>query len=428
MRKLAIITLLLCALPIFAQLSKVEKVLQEADFHNNREEYSLAIPYYIEYLKTNDHDYEAFHRLGVCYFRVKDFEKARENFRRAALLCPVNEKEKLATYYSNLSAAYSYLQDYEKGFQYALKAYNINETLLTLFNAASLANNNNRFSEGIKLLDRSKLTKNNNFNALYGLFYYKEGNYEKSIKYYEEFFSKYDPVNNTTDFIMEDEKLNLFKSYLSSAANPSNKFDQERLQKITTLYLDILQSEAKNELFGLFRDETRVWNNNERSAALINELIKKNPKKFPVENAIAILLAQKNMIQLYHFSNDYLQENIITDDKELFALRSSRYIGFLYMVLTNIPSKTSAISEENTMILKQYFDEIYSKKSYADEELTEQIVAPLKSTLKMFGEIYKSRDDQKKIAPTVLKIVEDFPNKKFREKIQEMLRNGRLEN
>ena len=65
-------------------------------------------------------------------------------------------------------------------------------------------------------------------------------------------------------------------------------------------------------------------------------------------------------------------------------------------------------------------------RSFVQYKSPYKLISALRA--KMFAEIYKSREDQKIIAPTVLKIVEDFPNKKFREKIQEMLKNGRLEN
>lgn len=428
-RKTVSCLLLIFSIVLSAQLSPLRKLQQEAEFHFNRSEYALAIPYYEEYFETNQTDYESYDRLGVCYFRTKEYKKAQENFRRAALLCPVNDKVKLAGYYSNLSAAYSQLNDNEKAYQYALKAYNMDADQQTLFNAASMANNLGRCTEGLKLLDKTTLTKGNEYNALYGLCNLKTGNYEKSIAYYEEFFSRFDPETNKIDFIIPDEKMNLLKAYLSAAADLNNTLSKERIQKITDLYLHLSKDKAtQKKMLRYFAVEVHDWSKSERATNLVKSLTNTNADQISTKDKFFLKLQDMDRKDIYKAADDYLKQNSITDEKELFVIKTFRYIGYLLKVIGEEPDTTLVISEADIKKLKLLFDDIYPKKSYSNEEMTEPVMIPLHRTLEIFRKIAGTSENHKIFAPTVQKIVGDFPNKETRDFINKLLEAGYLEN
>ncbi|MFC6267486.1 tetratricopeptide repeat protein [Frigoriflavimonas asaccharolytica] len=429
MKKLGTILFLIFAIFISAQLSPLEKVLEEADAHYNKNEYALAIPLYKEYFENDQKDYESYDRLGICYYRIDDFENARQNFRRAALLCPVDQKTKLASYYSNLSAAYSHLDDNGKAFDYALKAYRIDQTSHTLFNAASMANNIGRCTEGLKLLDDTKLPMENEYNALYGMCNYREGRYEDAIRYYELFFSSFDAKTNTVDFIIPDEKFILMKCYIKSATEAENELSEERVQKITTLYLDLSKDKVtQKKMLRYLAVEDNSWNKNEISVRLVKNLIKKNEREISAKDKIFMKLAEKGLKDTYKIADDYLKTNTITDEKELFVMKTFRYLGYLYTVIGDDADTTLVIAEADIKKLKFLFDDIYPKKDYTDEEMLESMLIPLHTTLDVFRKIAKTPENQKIFVPTVRKIVGDFPNTKYRDFLRKLMDAGYLEN
>ena len=62
-----------------------------------------------------------------------------------------------------MSAVFSKINEDEKAYDYARKALEIDETSLTLFNAASMANNIEKPEECLKILDNAIIEKNNDF-------------------------------------------------------------------------------------------------------------------------------------------------------------------------------------------------------------------------------------------------------------------------
>ena len=429
MKKIVILLFLSVTTIFSAQLSKVQRILQDSDFHYNRNEYALAIPLYNEYLKINDRDFEAFDRLGICYFRIGDYENAKKNFLNAALSCPAHEKEKLATYYSNLSGAYSNLKEDEKAYEYATKAYNLDRNSQTLFNAASMANNVDRPTEGLKLLDKSTVEKDNSYNALYGMFHYRVGNYATSAQYYELFFSKFSQDEDQIAYDMKNEKLNLLKDYLYLAADEKLPLDNARMQKIKNIYMDIYTVEnGKDELFQMFQDDSYIWNKKERSIAVINKLVEATPGKVSAAEKMMILYAHNDLKNLYEISESYLKENEVKDQKELYKVKMLRYIGYLNLIIGDQPNAQLKIDDKEIKKLKYLFNDMYEKKEYPNEEMTDLMIKPLHFTFDRFRKVYITKEEKKKIAPTVLQIVGDFPNTKMRDSVIGILSAGYLEN
>lgn len=429
MKKIVILLFLSVTTLFPAQLSNVEKILQDSDFHYNRNEYSLAIPLYNEYLNINDRDFEVYDRLAICYFRTGDYENAKKNFLRAALVCPASEKEKLATYYSNLSGTYSTLREDEKAYEYATKAYNLDSNSQTLFNAASMANNLDRPAEGLQLLDKSTVEKDNSYNALYGMFHYRLGNYATSAKYYEQFFSNFSREDNQIAYDMKNEKLNLLKDYLYLAADEKLALNDQQIQKIKEIYINIYTIEdGKEELFEMFQDETHLWNKKKKSVTVINQLIAATPGKVPTAEKLMMLYAQNDLADLYKIADQYLKENDVKDQQELYKVKMLRYIGYLNLIIREQPHPPLQIDEQEIKKLKYLFNDMYEKKDYADEETTDLLIKPLHVTFDRFRKVYKTKEEKRKIAPAVLQIVGDFPNKKLRDSVTEILKAGYLEN
>lgn len=202
-------------LTYFSGMYAQNTTLTEAEELYENKRYKDAIPLFERYLSQENKDYEALSELGLAYFHIENYEKAREKFRLAALYTPVDKTELLASTYSNLSAAYSHSGDRQNAYKYAIKAYEMDKTSeLNLWNASSTSIENFKYAEALKIMKQSNLQKNNAFNTLYGKAYFNIGEYEKSIEYYETFFQNYNPDDNSITLILTDEKKHYFKALL----------------------------------------------------------------------------------------------------------------------------------------------------------------------------------------------------------------------
>ena len=420
--------LLFCTLFFYCQAQTTAQLLQEAESYYQDDDYSKAIPLYEKYLLVNEKDHEALQSAGISYFRLNNYQKAKDKFRLAALYCPADEKSSLASYYTNLSGAYSNLNDNEKAYEYATKAYRIDETSSTLFNAVSMANNINRCPDALKLLKDSKVEKDNNFNALYGICYYKENEYDKSIKHYEDFFANYD-AERSINFIMEDEKQRLFNAYLSAAAIANAPISNERISKIKNLYLDLLKNEDKKEqILNRFTLGASTWNLNRTSAEIINQLVNISAKQIPVKTQLEIKMAQQDFGTMYEMADNYLKQNPKLSSDDLYMVKFYRYIGSLYDFTGNLRKNNFEPDEKKLTSLIAKFKAIYPKKEYAKEELTPELMLTVKTTLEFFKDATKSKEEERKVVPLIQKILINFPNVEVRNSIAEFLSKGTLDN
>lgn len=87
--------------------------------------YEASIEVYEQLLKQNP-NYRYYHsKKGLAYFHLGVYQKAQESFRLATLYANPDNKETLATDYTNLAATYSALDKNEKAYEYSLKAYHL---------------------------------------------------------------------------------------------------------------------------------------------------------------------------------------------------------------------------------------------------------------------------------------------------------------
>lgn len=204
--------------------------------------YDEAILLYNELITRDYKNHEYLNNLGLCYFQSKNYIKAKENFRLAVLY-----SEKNATYYTNLSAAFCKLDEDEKAYDYARKAYDIEETEFTLFNAASFANVIKRFDLCLDLLRKSNIEKNNDFNILYAEAYFLKGDIEKSIYHYELYLQNYNANTSSEEYY--NQKYHYFKGLMNNfERNVTEKNNFENyLPKIDSLYFNLNNSPQQDK-------------------------------------------------------------------------------------------------------------------------------------------------------------------------------------
>ncbi len=137
-------------------------------------------------------------------------------------------------------------------------------------------------------------------------------------------------------------------------------------------------------------------------------------------------MAANELKDFYKLSDEYLKHNTITDENELFVYKALRYIGYLYNITGDRPKSSLVISDDDVNKLKFLFDDIYPHKSYTKAEMTYDKILPLYMTLEIFTKVFKTKEDQKRIAPVLLKLIGDFPNAETIEEIKEVLAKGVL--
>lgn len=416
MKKIIQLFLFLFTLNLFAQSIVADKILEQADSYYKSSDYLKAIPLYEKYLKTNERDYETLQSAGISYFRVANFQKAKEKFRLAALYCPVEKKTQLASYYTNLSGAYSNLEEDEKAYEYAVKAYRTEETSTTLFNAASMANNNGKCTEALKLLNESPLATDNNFNSLFGRCYLVQEQFKLSIKHYEDFFANYEE-EESTKFNMLDEKMNLMYAYLNDAATAKSPLTTDRKANITKLYKEIILNENKRERLLQIFVEANNWSQNKYSADIIKQLIESTPDVGTFK-MLQIKAAQQDFEGMSKMVNDYLKKNPNLSGTELQQINYFRYVGNLHAFTQELKVNNFKSNEKKLNDLVKDFQAIFENREYADDEITEVMQDAVQVTLISFLDIAKTEEDQDKAAPALTKILQTFPNKKFQSELE----------
>ena len=206
--------------------------------------YEKAIIYFSKIIQKEYKEHDILSRVGLCYFHLKEYEKAKENFRLAILY-----SNKISSYYSNLAATYQCLEDNEKAFYYARKGLEIEENKHTLFNASSMANIIGRPEEAIKLLDNSLLKKSNDFNKIYAEAYNTKGDMAKSIYYYELFFTNFYTGHSNEEFDYYNQKYHYYKDVINNFVKnvSENNGNENYLSIIDTLYTELTQSNQKKK-------------------------------------------------------------------------------------------------------------------------------------------------------------------------------------
>ena len=247
-----IFTLLL--LIIFTQVFGQNKTIgydRSEIFQQGKEEmmmsnYEKAIFNFIKITQKEPKNHDILDRIGRCYYHLKEYEKAKEYLKLAILYSKNN-----ASYHANIAAVYQGLNENEKAYYYAMKALKMKETSLTLFNAASLANEVGKPDESIKLLNNCKLdkTKENDFNKVYADAYFLKGNMEKSMLYYDRFFFGFQRGNLDNLYDFYSMKRYYYEKLINNYARnvKENNGNKNYLPEIDALYEELIQTEQKDK-------------------------------------------------------------------------------------------------------------------------------------------------------------------------------------
>ncbi|MGJ1432186.1 tetratricopeptide repeat protein [Sphingobacterium spiritivorum] len=233
----------------FAQYSKEDSIRMETledqiEEASRQDDNVLKASLYEELLQIAPKNGRYLNNAGTSYFYLKDYQKAKEKFRLAVLYAP----EKQALYFTNLSAAFAKLEDWERAYDYARRALETEETDLTLFNAASHANNAGKTNACLQILDNATIPLTADVQSLYARSYMTLGDPTKAIEHYELFFRSYDITSAVAkDINMDDERSNLYQSYLyelSLKAYQNIPMDPD-WQRMTNLYITLMNTAHK---------------------------------------------------------------------------------------------------------------------------------------------------------------------------------------
>ncbi len=235
--------------------AEFEKTEQRAEQLMQNGEYSQAIALY---RKLVDHEYQKSHmydNIGLCYFYMKNYPKAKENFRMAVLY----GETKSVTMLANLAAAFNEMDDFKKALDYAMKALMLEANPQTVLNAISIANNLRDYAKVEEIYN--KYAKPNaeirNYNPLRGIIaqsYYNAGKYWDAVNEYRTFFKMYTP-DKTFPINIESEKIYYLYSLLITAeklidepeahADPTFIYEED----ISALYPEVARKNGADQHF-----------------------------------------------------------------------------------------------------------------------------------------------------------------------------------
>lgn len=412
------LTFLFFSLQFSAQEQSIDELIDRSTQKIDSKSYKEAIPLLTKVLDKEYNNHLALNKLGICYFELGDYSKAKENFRQAVLYSGKN-----ANYLSNLSAAFSRLNDDEKAYEYARRALAIEETQLSLFNAVSLANNVNRVDECITLLNKSKLEKHNDFNSLYGRCYYKQKDFKNSIDKYERYFENDGKTEKFVEEINdEQERQSLQMAYLFEIVSPKTN------ESLKNDYLQKLRKSLKTHPYeGI------------KKSFLMDENIC-TQYKIPAEKCAKLYQsifdsAQSSIEELrdqYYIKKDYQKAfdlaSQLPDKKysgdDLFTLKLIRYLSSVQLFSEDYLKNKRKPNMDLLAQAEERYKKLYENgKMYSDGEMSksEKLQIPFTATLEIFKNgPYKSAEVQNKVGNYVYRILMQTPNENFRLKLKEL--------
>lgn len=227
----------------------LQQIEKKADRLEDDGKHLEAIQLYQKIIKQENNNGSVYNKIGMCYFYLKDYEKAKDNFRLAVLYTQDDE-----VILSNLSAAYNYTDDGDKAFHYAMKAYEVKKTSQTLINVIATANNIDRQDEAIKIYESapSEIKDHPRVWFVIARSNYEIGNYTEAVEIYTKAFENHEPSKNFPVKIQE-EKYYYYYSITQllkkdKNKNPKNfKYWNELLE---ALDMSLQKPEYKEEIQG----------------------------------------------------------------------------------------------------------------------------------------------------------------------------------
>jgi|GEM_PF-1465165 len=425
MKLMSMACLLLCGLYVHAQENETEAKTSKALLCYVDKEYEKAAQLYEELLEKDYKNTYLLTQCGLSYYHQQKYEKAREKMRLATLYGDVNDKPKMAMYYSNLSAAYSHLNDDEKAFESAVKAYYMDKTSQSrLWNAASMAQNLSRYDNCLKLMDDAETgALHYAFETLYARCYYGKQNFEEAVRHYVAFFDHYDQRDDFVLLIIKDERNNFLHAslHLLSATSDTYKQDQiigqvvrvKRLHPMVMFRQDMLHAftRADNYCITYKLDCTcnkvfRAWVNDPNSYDEI---------RFNFH-------ALHNYENTYQLSTGYL-ENKDLGDTEV-EIKQLQFLSALHLYLAAYKKRGHVGKTGETTKLLAYFDGLFAgKTTYSDAEFKAipGIKVLIMNMLDAFRANFPNVEEQKLAVPLLKKFVVRIPNDTIKNKTLEMI-------
>lgn len=174
--------------------------------------YDDAISIYKKLVENNYEKSYSYSQLGLCYFYLENYAKAKGNFKLSALY----DENPDATKYANIAAAYNHMNEFEKAMEYTKKALDLEVNSQTVTNAISIATNSGKYNQTEIIYDKyvkdnESLADDNAIKYAMARAYFKQHKYHESIKFYGKFFDS-DTPNETFPVDIKQEK----ETYLSA--------------------------------------------------------------------------------------------------------------------------------------------------------------------------------------------------------------------
>ena len=357
---LSIICIVWCIIS-FSQNSNIKLNEEEraANTLMRNGEYDEAIAAYKKILENRPNEAYFLNNIGLCYFNQYDYETAKDYFRLATLYG--ND----VTYYANLSAAYNYLNNYEKCFEYAYKALEIKANEQTIGNAITAAINLDKPQEAIIIFEKYKDSYGINSESIMvvaGDAYFDLQQYWESAHAYERFFELYSP-HNKMHVDLVNKKYQWFFSKMMYYAEATSTYqnmegDIEISDDLVKIFDELMNSEYKESIIEVFlytainatmllpksksewgqlaryyKGENnferiaieRYIGNYEKSLAICNEFInayenepnEEKLKEIQVEKFITLLYQYNDKVILENKSDKSLQDEILTLQQQI---------------------------------------------------------------------------------------------------------------
>ena len=254
-----ILFVFLCGPLVFAQADQDFSVMEDkADQETSSGRYIEAIKLYKNLADNNYNKSRMYSNIGLCYFYINNYDKAKENFRMALLYGDEEDPTMLA----NLGAAFNQMDDYKKGLQYSLKALSLEVNTQTLINAISSANNLKDYDKAEEVYNKYAL---NDFDLLgdYGVrcviarTYFSQGRYAEAANQYSFFFDGYvEDKKFPVDISVEKRNYLICLIYAAADLAPINEnYEEERFtysDKIKSLFQEkVAENKTDSFFFGL---------------------------------------------------------------------------------------------------------------------------------------------------------------------------------
>ncbi|MFD2598446.1 tetratricopeptide repeat protein [Sphingobacterium corticis] len=424
-RLLCAVCVLICSFCALAQESETEEKTRLALLAYTDKEYDKAAELYEELLEKDYKNTYLLSQCGLSYYHQKKYEQAREKLRLATLYGDVNDKSKMALYYSNLSAAYSHLNDDEKAFENAVKAYYMDKSSQNrLWNAASMAQNLSRYDDCLKLMNDAETgSLNNAFQTLYARSYYGKQNFELAYQYYVTFFDHYDQNDDYVPLIIKDERNNFWNASLLLIAATD---DEQKQNQIIDQVLRIKKAHPsimfRQDLLNGFTSENNYCKRFKLHCASCEKVFRAWVNDPNIYDELRFNFYALHQYEKAHqWSTEFLKEDLGELQSEI---QQVQFLSALHIYLADYKKRGNAEDAKKTNELLADFDNFFdSNTTYTDEQFGSipGIEDLLFGVNEAFQKNFESIAEQRNVAHLYRKFMERIPIDSIRNQVIDML-------